>query len=134
MEYKYDSSKVSREKSGFLACIVNARASSYMDSCKSGYIVKEKSVKLLKHEQGHFDISEIWARKLNKKLQGLCGRGKTVKDATDDLQKQVQKAYDESERDRDKMEKDYDKETKGGTDDAKQAEWDKMISDLLKQR
>jgi Bacterial protein of unknown function (DUF922) len=131
-EFKFVPEKDKKGKGTGQACITKISAYSVMDRCKSGSIKEKQTPKLLKHEQGHFDISEIWARRLNKKLQGLCGRGKTVKEAEDDLKKEVDKLFDEHFKDLDKMQKDYDKETEGSRNDAKQTEWNKKISDLLK--
>ena len=121
-----------------LACLTDVTAFSIMDRCQSWSIKEKWSNALLKHEQGHFDISEIWARRLNKKLQdmvrtGLCGRGKTEKEAEADLKKDVDNIFEKHVKNEDEMQKKYDEETKDGRDNTKQTIWNKNISELLKE-
>jgi hypothetical protein len=83
----------------------------------------KKDQQLLKHEQGHFDIAEILARKLRKALAELpepCDPDK------------VKELIDKTEADHKAEQKKYDDETKHGTDKDKQKAWDKSIADQLK--
>ena len=119
------------------ACLTDVTAFSIMDRCQSWSIKKKWSNELRKHEQGHFDISEIWARKLDKKLQEmvrneLCGRGRTEKEAEADLKKDIDNLFETYVEDEDEMQKKYDKETKNGKNNKQQTSWNEKLSDLLK--
>lgn len=87
---------------------------------------RDKTDHILAHEQGHFDIAEIFARKLNKKMQEYRLNTRTMKD---DLKKIYQDAMDEKE----KMQNDYDEETNHSIFKDKQAEWLKKIEQLLEE-
>src|SRR5690554_4929695 len=58
---------------------------------------------ILEHEQGHFDITEIHARKFRKALEDYRP-GKNIKE-------DLQKIYQRIETERDQMQKAYDRET-----------------------
>jgi hypothetical protein len=78
------------------------------------------------HEQGHFDITEIFARKLRKRIREFVPR-------RGDLAHQLNLLYEEVERDREAMERLYDEETRHSTDVARQAEWNGRIRAALKE-
>jgi hypothetical protein len=63
-----------------------------------------KTDHILGHEQGHFDITEIFARKLNKET------GEYKFDKTS-YQKDLQKIYDDTVKAKEKFQNQYDKET-----------------------
>lgn len=86
--------------------------------------VLHKTDYLLSHEQGHFDIAEIFARKLNKKLSEYQFNKKTC-------EKDLDKIYDEIDEEKDKMQHDYDRETHHSINKEKQAEWLQKISQEL---
>jgi hypothetical protein len=77
-----------------------------------------KSPELLRHEQGHFDITELYARKMRR----------AVRDASigceDDRRAEAagRRIFDQMDREWEKAEKQYDSETKDGTDLLKQKE------------
>ena len=79
---------------------------------------------ILSHEQGHFDIAEIFARKLNKKMSEYSFNKRTYQQ---DLNKIYHDILDEKE----KMQNDYDKETNHSINKEKQAEWLKKIKAKL---
>lgn len=83
-----------------------------------------KTAYILSHEQGHFDIAEIYARKFNKKLKEYSFNPRTY---VKDLKKIYQEILDE----KDKMQQDYDRETQHSIHREKQAEWLKKIARLL---
>jgi predicted secreted Zn-dependent protease len=80
---------------------------------------------VLSHEQGHFDLAEVFARKLNKQMSEYVFNKKTYQR---DLSKIYQNILDEKE----KIQNDYDKETNHSINKEKQAEWLKKISEMLK--
>jgi hypothetical protein len=96
-------------------------------------------LRLLDHEQGHFDITEINARRAQKRFdqlitdQGLLGYGSDERSAVADLDKKVhdemQKIFD---RERDEQIK-YDRATNHGRSFAAQAKQRAAIDKLLKE-
>jgi hypothetical protein len=69
----------------------------------SWYKPESASEYILKHEQTHFDISELYARKLRKKLESL-EIGSNIKDVVDQL-------YVEIEQQRRAMQAEYDRDS-----------------------
>lgn len=79
---------------------------------------------ILSHEQGHFDIGEIYARRLNKALQEYHVHPETLsKDVNLIYQDIMQQYHDRQD--------EYDSETKFSIDTTKQSEWLKKIKDEL---
>jgi hypothetical protein len=96
-------------------------------------------LRLLDHEQGHFDIAEINARRAKKRFEELIadkeliGHGADERSAVADLDKRV---HDEMQKvfDREQAEQiEYDRATRHGRDFAAQAERRTAIRDLLKE-
>lgn len=85
---------------------------------KTGYI--------LSHEQGHFDIAEIFARKLNKRMIEYKFNKRKYQQ---DLSRIYQEIVDEKE----EMQNDYDKETNHSINKTKQEEWLKKIGSMLEE-
>lgn len=79
---------------------------------------------ILSHEQGHFNISEIFARKLKKKIIEYQFNSRTY-------QKDLAKIYKAITDEKEKMQRDYDQETNHSINKTKQAEWLKKINSLL---
>lgn len=78
---------------------------------------KSKSTNLLNHEQGHFDLAELYARKIRQKIQEL--QQSKVKDYRV-YNKAIQVILDESTA----VDRRYDRETLNGSILKKQIEWD----------
>ena len=76
----------------------------------------KKNKDALKHEQGHFDITEIYARLLRKKLNNK--RFKKNK-----LSREIEFIFDEFEKEKNDYQDLYDKETDHSRNTEKQAEW-----------
>ncbi len=85
-----------------------------------------KTEYVLAHEQGHFDIAEIFARKLNKQLSDY-------KFDKNNFKTDLKKIYDTITAEKEKMQNDYDRETNHSINKEKQAEWLKKIDYLLKE-
>jgi hypothetical protein len=92
---------------------------------KSDSWVKDSTADGLIHEQGHFDITEIFARKLRKRIQEFVPK-------RGDLAHQLMLLYDEIESERKAMENLYDRETGHSADAVRQAEWNVRIRNALK--
>jgi uncharacterized membrane protein YcgQ (UPF0703/DUF1980 family) len=91
---------------------------------KSWGLVKNEWV--LKHEQGHFDIAEIFARNLNKSIN-------EYKFNKSSFQKDLDAIYKSVVAEKEKYQQQYDDETDYSRIKIKQEEWLKKIEAELKQ-
>ncbi len=109
--------------------------SSVVDEGQS-YNKRPNDEELLKHEQGHFDLSELEARKRNadkkKALDKLEGTGSTPQEAEADLDKKLDEHTKEVNKGLNEKQEQYDNETDHSKNGAKQKEWNKKIDDGLK--
>ncbi|WP_181309039.1 hypothetical protein [Rufibacter sp. XAAS-G3-1] len=88
------------------------------------WTVDTTSVELLQHEQLHFDISELFARKIRREFSIL--RAKKVQDVSE-----YQMVIDKYKNQRDLLNKKYDRETGNGGVDFVQEEWNlKVLKEL----
>lgn len=96
-------------------------------------------LRLLGHEQGHFDISELNARQAQKRFdkliadKALVGRGRDERAAVADLNRKIQaeiKAVFDHERDE---QSEYDRATNHGRDFEAQAKERKRLDERLKE-
>lgn len=85
---------------------------------------KSSNFLLLEHEQGHFDITEIYARKFRSKLKKTKLRNKFAS-------KELQYIYHIYISEMEKWQGLYDVETNHGKNREKQEEWNKKISERL---
>ena len=85
-----------------------------------------KTPYILSHEQGHFDIAEVFARKLEKKMKEYRFNPKTY-------QKDLSKIYRDILDEKEEMQNDYDRETNHSINREKQAAWLKKIEALLQE-
>ena len=79
---------------------------------------------ILSHEQGHFDIAEIHARKLNKLLKAYKFNNRTIS-------KDVNKIYDTVMKEHHAFQSQYDLETNYSRDPAQQNVWKDKIEEKL---
>lgn len=79
---------------------------------------------ILTHEQGHFDIAEIYARKLNKLMREYRFDKNTFKE-------DLKTIYQSIALEKDAFQNQYDEETNHSIKREKQADWLKKISDQL---
>jgi len=85
-----------------------------------------KTPYILSHEQGHFDIAEVFARKLNKKMSEYKFDRKTY-------QKELKRIYQDILDEKEEMQNEYDNETNHSIHKEKQAEWLKKIAKMLEE-
>jgi hypothetical protein len=81
---------------------------------------------ILAHEQGHFDIAEIYARKLNKKMSDY-------KFDKDNFKTDLKKIYEGITTEKEAMQNDYDRETNHSINKDNQAEWLQRIEKMLRE-
>ena len=82
--------------------------------------------KTLRHEQGHFDITEIYARKLEAMLKRLNPGRDAVKKTMDKLSENINSEKND-------YQKKYDTETVFGTNAVMQQKWEENIKTQLQQ-
>ncbi|MBC7874569.1 MAG: DUF922 domain-containing protein [Ferruginibacter sp.] len=85
-----------------------------------------KTEYILSHEQGHFDIAEIFARKLHKEMGAYKFDKKTY-------QKDLKKIYEKVTEEKEETQNDYDNETRHSINKEKQREWLKKIAEMLEE-
>ncbi len=86
--------------------------------------MKIENEDVLSHEQLHFNITEIFARKLHERAELLRSKTGNVPKLASDLFKQINKECDI-------LQQQYDDETSHGTNEDKQSEWTKKIAAML---
>ncbi|MAN27236.1 MULTISPECIES: DUF922 domain-containing protein [Mesonia] len=87
---------------------------------------KKASQQLLAHEQLHFDISELYARKMRKALAGF-----QVSTSITQIKSSLNKLHRSIERERVKTQELYDKETNHGMIPTAQEKWQKFVDTAL---
>lgn len=118
----YNTFKTTEEKGGKVEVVVEAVF--YKD--KSWKKVSWINDEVLEHEQKHFDIVELYARKLRKLIQERKYSSYTnLKTVTDSL-------YDVMDKEMDVYQDKYDDETDASMNGDKQREWNKKIMDGIK--
>jgi Bacterial protein of unknown function (DUF922) len=91
---------------------------------KSWVLVKNDHI--LGHEQGHFDIAEVFVRKLYKTLSEYKFNKRTY-------QKDMAKIYNTINKEKETLQKKYDDETDYSRNKTAQAEWLNKIKTMLKE-
>ena len=89
----------------------------------SWYSAKDTTARLLKHEQTHFDITEIHARILNRRIQSYA--------FTSNSKKEVKALYEQVEEERRVMQRAFDKETNHSINREAERKWEEKIARLL---
>lgn len=87
---------------------------------------RHKDAYILSHEQGHFDIAEVFARKLYKKMSEYKFNTRTY-------QKDLKKIYEDITEEKEEVQDEYDRATKHSINKEKQVEWLKKIEAMLKE-
>ena len=85
---------------------------------------KYQTEHILGHEQGHFDITEIFARKLNQRMAKYVFNRSTY-------EKDLKKIYDDILSEKDELQTAYDNETDYSRNKPQQAAWQEKIKKIL---
>jgi hypothetical protein len=93
---------------------------------KSWVKVGKASANLLAHEQLHFDITELFARKLRQEMVEFDF------EKSKDVKSDLQALYKKMEMERALMQKKFDVETRHSMNEAAQLEWQKLVKEELK--
>ncbi|MFQ5335045.1 MAG: DUF922 domain-containing protein [Flavobacteriales bacterium] len=97
----------------------------YVEPEKSWVKKEDKTAQLLNHEQGHFDIGELFTRKLRK---ALTEHHFTI----DNMQKEIPQIYNMIMQECTDFQRQYDKETEHSKDIEEQVIWDQKIAGSMK--
>ena len=96
----------------------------YFSSKESWVCSDQKTEDILKHEQGHFDLTEIYARMFRKQVMAATFTFKNLKDKYNKIHTEIISGWN-------KEQNLYDKETDHGIDSTKQHQWLKDIAKRL---
>ncbi len=102
---------------------VDFKVNAYFYPDQSWYDAENCDDVILGHEQLHFDISELYARKLRKRLNELT--------FSLNIKKEVRVIYNDILNELDDFQERYDWETNFSRDIEKQLEWNKKVAELL---
>lgn len=94
----------------------------YFDRTKSW--ARDRSVQLLEHEQLHFDIAELYARKIRKKISDMRERGENDVQVYNAAIREILEESNEAD-------VRYDMETLHGAMTKKQAAWEQRVKEEL---
>lgn len=92
---------------------------------KSKSYIKDKTAATLKHEQLHFDIAELYARKLRQRI--IQKDFSTV----ENIEAEIRKTYDQVAEEWGKVNRQYDEAVQNGMNLIKQKEWNDKIAAQL---
>lgn len=123
--FKYFSPVNCREK-GKIKCKVETRVSISDKSYMKLYKIRTKETlhELLSHEQGHYDISEVFAIDLKNTLSFTCFDKETYKKKADSLFQSMNRHYDS-------LQRTYDAETDHMRNKEMQLKWKRRIAMML---
>jgi len=114
--------------------LISFRTECYFNPEKSWVLKGAETDYLLNHEQGHFDITEIYARKFREELEAYQ-MVSVERFAKENLGDKVNAIYTRIMNEMFAHQNRYDEETNHSINSAKQAVWDSMIeSDLSKRK
>jgi hypothetical protein len=102
---------------------LNINVISYFDQLKS-WSKDTTSKQLLEHEQLHFNVTELYARKIRQNLQELLKKGETPEEKIYEL---IHKLFEE----RDQYNVKMDEATDYGTNPGVQTEWEQRVAKEL---
>lgn len=137
LRYFYRLSSSFDERSGkWTTHLISVGAINTMDRSRSWVLLNWKTPKTLNHEQKHFDLNEVYRRLLDAELQKLVYKlettGDTKEEAEEKLIRELERVRLRFSKKCCEMHRQYDQETSYGQNVKKQAEWDKKISEWLK--
>ena len=110
-----------REENGKKNIKVNVTCNFYPQ--KSWYSKKDASDYILKHEQTHFDISELHKRIFNKRIEET--------QFSDDMKKELEALFYQTEDERVAMQKKFDSESNHSKNKEKELEWEAYVAQQL---
>jgi hypothetical protein len=86
---------------------------------------------VLAHEQLHFEISELTARRLAVEIAALEGRGATVQEARVDLDRRIHERLEQGNVELEELQDRYDEDTHGKQGKKQQAKWAEKVAAMF---
>lgn len=125
-----------RDDGRYECTLSEIRYEAYFDENGSWWKGDGEDANILRHEQGHLDIVELFTRELNADREEIVGRlsgaGDTLEEARSDLKRKLaryhQKHVEEEIERRTEL---YDDETDKSRNRAKQEEWNRKLNKAL---
>ncbi len=102
---------------------VNVKVTCNFYPNRSWYSKKDASDYILKHEQTHFDISELHARKLRKMIEETK--------FSDEMNSELEKLFYKIDEERVDMQKKFDRESEHSKIPEKELEWENYVAQQL---
>lgn len=123
-----------RESEGeWIAVAVGIRPYAVMAKDFSAVMHGSRNAYSLAHEQLHFDIAEVAARRLAVELASLEGRSTSSKQAREDLSQRLGKAFEAGVQGLHELQDRYDGETAHSTKKKKQKKWAEDVAQMFRQ-
>jgi len=121
----------STQPAGWIGSVQGVTVTNTMDPEGSWVLPGRASDRVLTHEQAHFDLNEVYRRKLVAGLAGITARGGTLDRTRSTLEEEIHRVADNILDRLSDMQERYDEKTKRGTDPEEQAAWEETIAEWL---
>lgn len=116
---------------GFVAFLTELEARLWVRRDLSWVYPWARTPEVLRHEQGHLDIAEVYRRLLLETLRGLRVEGRTPGEAILRLGERAREIFREVKERMDRAQSLYDSATAHGKDPSAQHEWERKIASWL---
>lgn len=120
-----------RTEAGWQARVASLEIVALMHKLESSSKSGGRDDYTLRHEQGHFDITELGARRLRRSVVDIVGKGSSESAARQDLEIRLRDAYAQALQSVHTMQHQYDGETGNGRRKGKQKSWLKKLEKLM---
>lgn len=115
------------------AGIASLLVTAAMERDRSWALPERRTAAALAHEQGHFDLAEVYRRILDRELRGLSADGWAAADAEQELRTRAGEAFRRVSAGHSEVQALYDGETDHGRDTARQMAWERWIAAWLRE-
>ncbi len=122
-----------QEGAEWIAVAVGIRPYAVMDKNFSSMPPGTRNAYTLAHEQLHFDITEMVARRLAVELAGLEGRGGDRDAARQDLARRIRERFLAGQGELEELQGRYDGETANGGRKKKQKKWAAAVPEMFRE-
>ncbi len=113
---------------GFVAFLTELEVRLWVRRDLSWVYPRARTPEVLRHEQGHLDIAEVYRRLLLETLRGLRVEGRTPGEAVSLLGERAREIFREVKERMDRTQSLYDSATAHGKDPSAQGEWERKIA------
>lgn len=124
---------VREEEGGFVAVPVGIRPYAILNKDFSAVKHGSRNAATLAHEQLHFDIAELMARRLAVRLIPIEGRGATPEEAGEALTRRLRETFDAGLAEAGEMQQRYDGETAHGARKKQQKKWAEEVPVMFRE-